>query len=237
MHQITVEEIAIEIARKPIKNLHLRVYPTEGRVCVTAPFFVSDRQIQKRLEKKMPWIKRKLAQFAHLPKPSPILMISGEVHHLLGKPYTLQVFEKERSPQTVTRSESTLSLCVKPLSTQDTRKKILDLFYKSEMSALLPALLGKWEPIVGVKITRCAIKSMKTRWGSCMIRDRRISLNLELMKRPLHCLEYVLVHELVHLHERLHNDRFWGLMDRFMPHWRQCREELNQSHLETGNCS
>ncbi len=229
MSQLIFDNLVVDVVRKAIKNLHLRIFPSEGRVRVTVPFFVSETLIRRRLAHKMPWIKRKLAQFADTPRPLPQMMVSGETHYFLGKPFTLQLVEHPSLRPTVLRDEAQINLYARPASDINERKKTLDLWYRKEFHALLPPLLEKWEPIVGVKTARCTIKKMSTRWGSCSIQSRRISLNLELVKKPLECLEYVLVHELVHLHERLHNKRFWALMDQFMPSWRNHREILNSN--------
>jgi predicted metal-dependent hydrolase len=221
MQQIQVDDLVVDVVRKGIKNFYVRIYP-DGRVRVTSSIFTTDAFIRKYLTKKMPWIQRKLEQFAKLPKHSPIQMQAGEVHYFLGEPYRLEIRE---SSCTIERDEETRCLYMRPEKTSQL-KEILDDWYKSELIALIPPLLEKWEKILAVKTYGWSVKKMRSRWGSCNIQKKRISLNLELVKKPISCLEYVLVHELVHLHERHHNKRFYSLMDKFLPDWRVRDKEL-----------
>lgn len=229
MYQITVDEIAVDVLRKAVKNLHLRIFPHEGRVLVTAPFFVRDAVIRRGLVRKMPWIKRKLAEFAERPRPLPQKMESGEVHYFLGEPYKLNIVE-DHTKKSISCDKSSMSLHISATKSPSEVKGVLYQWYRKELMKLVPPLLDKWEPLIGVEITHWGIKQMKTKWGSCNVSRRRISLNLELVKKPPQCLEYVLVHELIHLLERLHNKRFWAFMDHFMPNWRVHRDTLNNHH-------
>lgn len=221
MHQLQIDNLLIEVVRKRIRNFYVRIYP-DGRVRVTSSVFTTDAFIRSYISKKMPWIQRKLKQFAQSPKPSSLQMKEGELHYFLGKPYALQLREFYKD---VKRDDETGCLYM-PFGHTSQLKEILDEWYKSELNTLLPPLIEKWEKIIAVKAHRWSIKKMRTRWGSCNIQKKRISLNLELVKKPLACLEYVLVHELVHLHERLHNKRFWALMDKFLPDWRERDKQL-----------
>ncbi len=221
MHQIQVDNLVVDVVRKGIKNFYVRIYP-DGRVRVTSSIFTTDAFIRKYLTKKMPWIQKKLERFAKLPRHSPIQMIAGEMHYFLGQAYRLELRE---SSCDVERDDETKCLYMPPGHTSQL-KEILDDWYKSELKMLLPPLIEKWEKIIAVKVHRWSIKKMRTRWGSCNIQKKRISLNLELVKKPLPCLEFVLVHELVHLHERLHNKRFYALMDKFLPDWRERDKQL-----------
>lgn len=218
-YQIQVEDIVVDVVRKRIKNFYVRIYP-DGRVLATASFFTSEAFIRRYITQKMPWIQSKLAQYSRQPRAAPVQMAQGEIHYFLGEPYTLNLIERTAGVRTVVRDEPAMSLSI-GTGKKEELKKHLEIWYRDQIKMLLPSLLQKWERIIDVRVTGCSIKKMRSRWGSCNIQKRRISLNLDLAKKPLSCLEYVLVHELVHLHERLHNKRFWALMDKFMPNWRE----------------
>ncbi|WP_082455727.1 M48 family metallopeptidase [Hymenobacter sp. AT01-02] len=157
--------------------------------------------------------------------------VTGEMHLYQGTPHTLRMHPTTGPAKVVLQEPGYLDLHAPLTSTTAQRAQALAHWYRQRLREQLPALLEKWQPIVGVQANAWAIKQMKTRWGTCNIQARRIWLNLELIKRPLPCLEYVVVHELTHLHERYHNAHFWGLMDRFMPDWRQHKAELNRVYL------
>jgi len=158
-------------------------------------------------------------------------MVTGESHYCQGRRYRLNVIEHDGLPSVVFPNATTMELRVRRGSDRDAREAVLARWYRRRLRELLPPLLGKWEPHVGVKVADVRIKKMKTRWGSCSREAGRIWLNLELAKKPLSCLEYILVHEMVHLLERHHNQRFHDLMEQLMPQWRLRREELNRAPL------
>jgi predicted metal-dependent hydrolase len=230
-HHITVAGIVVEVVRKDIKNLHLGVYPPYGRVRVAAPLVVSDEAVRLAVIDKLAWIKRQQTRFEAQPRQSRREMIDGESHYFQGRRYRLRVHEQDGPPKIVLRSFVAIDLFVRAGTTAEQREAILLRWYREQLKALIPPLLEKWQPILGVQVTDWGVKKMKTKWGACNIAARRIWLNLELAKKPVHCLEYIVVHELVHLLERNHNDRFTALMDKFMPPWRLYRDELNQSVL------
>lgn len=221
----------MEVVRKPIKNMHLSVHPPEGRVRVSVPLRIDDEAVRLAVISKLAWIRRHQKTFAEQPRQSKREMVSGESHYLLGRRYRLRVLEHDGPSRVERRGNSELTMLVRPGSDRDRRERMLYEWYRRQMKALVPDLIAEWQPIIGVRITDWGIKKMKTRWGSCNVRDRRVWLNLELAKKPPHCLEYVLVHEMVHLLERRHNDRFKAFMDRFMPQWRMYRDELNRTPL------
>ena len=226
-----VSSIRVEVVRKSIKNLHLSVHPPDGRVRVSAPQHVDDEAVRLAVVSKLPWIRRHQKTFADQPRQSQREMIGGESHYFLGRRYRLNVMERNGPNRITLDGPSELTMQVRPNTDRDKREQLLNDWYRRRMKELVPDLIAKWQPIVGVQVADWGIKKMKTRWGSCNARDHRVWLNLELAKKPPHCLEYVLVHELVHLLESRHNDRFKTLMDQFMPKWRLHRDELNQSPL------
>jgi hypothetical protein len=229
--EIRVGGVAVQIVRKDIKNLHLGVYPPHGRVRVAAPLRVRDDAVRLAVVGKLGWIKRQQAKFAAQPRQSERQMVSGESHYFLGRRFRLRVV-KHRGPGTVVlRSRRFLELYVRPDADAKGRERVLQNWYREQLRRQIPPLLAKWEAILGVEAAAWGIKRMKTKWGACSIGARRIWLNLELAKKPVQCLEYIVVHELVHLIERHHNDRFIALMDRHLPQWRQSRHELDAAPL------
>ena len=230
--KITVSGLAVEVVRKPIKNLHLGVYPPLGRVRVAAPLAVDDEAVRLAVVGKLGWIKRQQAKFQAQPRQSERRMVSGESHYFLGQRYRLRVHESGGTALRVAlRGKTIMDLFVRPETTIKRREQVLQDFYRAELKRLVPELLEKWQPKLGVEVRAWGIKRMKTKWGTCNIEAQRIWLNLELAKKPVQCLEYILVHELAHLHERHHNDRFISLLDQHLPQWGQLRALLNNSHL------
>lgn len=228
---ITVSGLTVEIVRKPIKNLHLGVYPPQGRVRVAAPLAVDDEAVRMAVVGKLGWIKRQRSKFQAQPRQSQRLMVSGESHYFLGRRYRLRIQETNETPRIALRANSTMDLFVRGDTTAERREQMLYDFYRAELKGLVLELLAKWQPKLGVEAKAWGIKRMKTKWGSCNIEACRIWLNLELAKKPLACIEYTLVHELSHLHERHHNDRFMSFLDDNLPQWRSLRSELNESIL------
>ena len=223
--------VRVEVVRKPIKNLHLSVHPPDGRVRVSAPAHIDDEVVRLAVVSKLPWIRRHQKTFADQPRQSQREMVSGESHYFLGRRYRLSVTERDGPNRITLNGTSGLTMHLRPGTDRDKREQLLYGWYRRHLKELVPDLIAKWQPIIGVQVDDWGIKRMKTRWGSCNARDHRVWLNLELAKKPPGCLEYVLVHELVHLLESHHNDRFKTLMDQFMPQWRLHRDELNQSPL------
>lgn len=229
---ITVSGLTVEVVRKPIKNLHLGVYPPQGRVRVAAPLAIDDEAVRLAVVGKLGWIKRQRAKFQAQPRQSLRRMVSGESHYFLGQRYRLRVQESSGTALHIAlRGKACMDLFVRPETTVERREQVLQDFYRAELKRLVPELLEKWQPKLGAEVRAWGIKRMKTKWGTCNIEARRIWLNLELAKKPVQCLEYILVHELTHLHERHHNERFTALLDLHLPQWRTLREELNQSML------
>ena len=230
-HDMRVSGLAIHIVRKDIKNLHLGVYPPHGRIRVAAPVGVSNDAVRRAVIDKLPWIRKQRVKFATQARQSQREMVSGESHFFMGQRYRLRVV-KDNAPNLISlTSNTTMTMRVRPDSTRAQRERVLREWYRRELKALVPALLDKWERKLGVKTTFWGIKRMRTRWGTCNNKARRVWLNLELAKKPPHCLEYILVHELVHLIDRTHGERFLAIMDEEMPRWHLYREELNAAPL------
>jgi predicted metal-dependent hydrolase len=237
MHQITVSNIVIDVVRKNIKNLHLSVHPPTGRVRIAVPLRVNDEAVRLFAISKLGWIKKHQARFEGQPRQTPREYVSGESHYLHGERYLLNVIYQKGVPKVVARNKKYIDLYVRPDSNVIQRQRVMTEWYRQQLKAEIPALIEKWQKVMGVKVAEWGIKQMKTRWGTCNVQARRIWLNLELAKKPEHCLEYVVVHELAHLLERHHNDHFITLVSQFMPQWRTYRDELNRfpvSHEEWG---
>ncbi len=234
-HEIEVQGIPVEVVRKDIKNLHLGVYPPEGRVRVAAPLRLDDEAVRLAVISRLKWIHRQQDGFERQDRQSQREMVTGESHYVQGRRYLLNVIEHEGPAVICLPNNKTLELRVPPGTSRDKREAVLHQWYRQRLREQIPQLIAKWEPEIGVTVAEWSIKKMKTRWGTCNIDARRIWLNLELAKKPASCLEYILVHEMVHLLERHHNERFKQLMDRLMPLWRLHREELNRAPLSHEN--
>jgi predicted metal-dependent hydrolase len=229
--QITVSGIQVQILRKAIKNLHLGVYPPHGRVRVAAPLAVTDDAVRLAVIGKISWIKRQQARFDEQPRQTLRDMVTGESHYFLGRRYRLRVIHQDGAAKVVLRNKSTIELHIQKINSPGQRERVLHAWYRQELKALIPPLLAKWQSALGVQVADWGVKKMKTKWGACNVDARRIWLNLELAKKPVQCLEYIMVHEMAHLLERRHNDHFIELMDKHLPHWRTSRQELNAAPL------
>lgn len=227
---IEVSGITVKVVRKSIKNLHIGVYPPDGMVRVAAPSRMSMEAIRLALTGKLGWIKKHQTKCVAQVRQPPREFITGENHFFMGQRYELVILPHNGRPRIELR-HSFIEMYLPSDSSITYREALLYHWYRQQMKKQIPELLDKWQQIIGVHIDECGIKRMKTKWGTCNIKARRIWLNLELIKKPVHCIEYIIVHELVHLLERLHNDRFKGLMDMYLPAWRQYKAELNHDSL------
>ncbi|SEA27772.1 hypothetical protein SAMN05660964_01240 [Thiothrix caldifontis] len=227
---LTVSDIPVYVTRKAIKNLHLGVYPPEGQVRVSAPEHFTTDHIRLAVVTRLKWIKTQQQRFQQQARQTPREMVSGESHYLWGTRYRLEVVYQSGKHRLTSKGEF-LRLTVSPGTSTENRVLVLHDYYRQQLKQRIPALLEKWQVRIGNEVTGWGIKRMKTKWGSCNITDRRIWLNLELAKKSPECLEYVLVHELVHLREPQHNARFTALMNEHLPHWRTLRDQLNGEYL------
>jgi predicted metal-dependent hydrolase len=227
----TIAGIEVQVVRKEIKNVHLAVYPPNGRVRVAVPLHLSDDNVRLAVIGKLSWIKKQQAAFQAQPRQSQREMVTGESHYLWGRRYLLDVVERVGKHEVRRKNNQRLSLFVNPGTSRANRELVLNEWYRAEIKQCVPDLLAKWEPIIGDQVAEWGVKKMKTKWGSCNIEDRRIWLNLELAKKPPECLEFIVVHEMVHFLERQHNDTFRAHMDRFLPQWPLYRDMLNAAPL------
>lgn len=238
MRQITVSNITIDVVRKNIKNLHLGVYPPTGRVRIATPLNVDDEAVRLFAISKLGWIKKHRRNFDAQRRETKREYVSGESHYFEGNRYLLNVIYRNSAPGVEIRNKRYLDLYVRPDSTTEQRERVMTKWYRQSLKEKIPPLIEKWQTAIGVETEGWEVKQMKTRWGTCRRETKRIWLNLELAKKPVRCLEYIIVHELVHLLERHHNDRFIALMDKFMPQWRFHQVELNRFILsyDDWNC-
>ena len=228
METLSISNLTIDIVRKDIKNMHLAVYPPNGRIRLSATENTDSEIMRLFAISKMGWIKKHIKNFKIQPRETPREYISGESHYFQGKRYMLQVVERKGFNKVELKGTKNIVLSIRPNTSIEDKAHVLREWYRAEMKKQIPELISKWESIIGVKANDWAIKQMRTKWGTCNIEAKRIWLNLELSKKPIYCLEYIIVHELIHLLERNHNDRFVSYMNQFMPKWRIYKEELNK---------
>jgi predicted metal-dependent hydrolase len=234
MEQLKFGDITIEVEQKNIKNIHLSVHPPLGRVRIAAPSRMDFDTIRVYALSKLNWIKKEQLKFKNQDREEQREFLNRESHYYKGKRYLLKIIETD-SPPKVELMHSTLVLYVRPETSVENRQAILEKWYRAQLKKDLPALIEKWEKKLNVRVDEFGIKKMKTRWGTCNIEARRIWLNLELAKKPPECLEYIVVHEMIHLLERKHNDRFIGFLNKHLPKWRFYKEELNSLPLKKEN--
>jgi predicted metal-dependent hydrolase len=228
--KIQVGDVTVDVTFKPIKNIHISVHPPTGRVSISAPRRVSLDTLRVYVIGRMAWIKKHQAKMQSQERETPREYIDRESHYLWGRRYLLQVIEANQPPAVEIKHHQ-IVLSVRPKSSAQKREAVMSAWYREETKKAALPYIEKWQAIMGVKAEKLHIQHMKTRWGSCNPRTRGIRLNSELAKKPRECLEYVVVHELIHLLEPTHNARFYALMDRYLPNWKHIRKQLNQTPL------
>jgi predicted metal-dependent hydrolase len=228
--KIELGDIAVEVVKKDIKNVHLSVYPPAGRVKISAPLRMKLETIRVYAISELGWIKQQQKKLRGQQRETPREYLDRESHYVWGKRYLLRVVELDTAPR-LELKHSKLVLTVRPDAGEDKKRAIVDEWYRAQLKNAVPPLIAKWEPIIGVKVQRYFVQKMKTKWGSCNTVSKSIRVNTELAKKPQECLEYIVIHEMVHLHARRHDDHFIGLMDRYFPSWRLVRQELNVAPL------
>lgn len=234
MKQLKLGNITIDVVQKNIKNIHLSVYPPAGRVRISAPNRMNLATIRVFVISKLSWIKKQQTRLRNQEREAQREFINRESHYFNGKRYLLKVTERDAAPKVVLK-HSAIELYVRPETNAVKRKTIFNEWYRRKLKETVPSLIEKWKKKMNVQVKEFGIKKMKTKWGTCNRQAKRIWLNLELAKKPAECLEYIVVHEMVHLLERNHNDRFIALMTEFMPKWRFYKDELNRlpvSHVD-----
>lgn len=225
--QIKLDDIAVDVVQKDIKNIHLSVYPPTGKVRISAPLRMDIDTIRVFAITKLGWIKSQQKKVLEQERETPREYLDRESHFVWGKRYLLQIVEKEAAPE-VQLKHNQMMLRIRPGTSPETRQVILEAWYREKLKEAVPVLIAKWEPLMGVKVERFFVQRMKTKWGSCSPGIGSIRVNTELAKKPPECLEYIVVHEMAHLLESTHNSRFISLMDQFMPKWRFYKDELNR---------
>ncbi len=228
MKQITVSEIKIDVISKDIKNIHLGVYPPTGRVRIAAPLKMTDDAIRLFAISKLGWIKRHRLKFVGQERIVPREYKQRESHYFRGRRYLLNIIEAQAPPKIVIRSKTYLDLYIRPGAAAQKRHDIMTEWYRAELKKHIPTIIEKWEKILKVKVNGWQVKQMKTKWGSCNREKKRIWINLELAKKPERCLEYIIVHEMIHFLERHHKDKFLSYMDTYLPNWKKLKTELNK---------
>jgi predicted metal-dependent hydrolase len=225
-----VAGIPIELIQKDIKNLHLAVYPPDGKVRLAAPQSVNLKTLELYVASKISWIKKQQRKFAGIVRPSSRNYVQRESHYFLGKRYLLRVYESNdlhRYPKVVCKTKTYIDMFIKEGCKTEQRAALMKEWYRTKLKEILAELIPKWEAILNVKANQVKVQTMKTKWGSCNTNNKNIMFNIELVKKPYECVEYVVVHELLHLLERNHNDLFRAYLDKFLPNWRHLKEQLN----------
>ncbi|MEO1945033.1 MAG: SprT family zinc-dependent metalloprotease [Candidatus Thioglobus sp.] len=223
---IKLNDLNVEVVHKDIKNVHLSVYPPNGHVRLSAPEGITLENLRIFVISKLNWIKKQKTKLLSQERESIRDCVNRESHYFNGKRYLLTVIEANEPPK-VRLSHSKLTLQVRPGSSAIKKVQVLDEWYRKQLQDALPSIINKWEKVLDVSISKVSVRKMKTRWGSCTPENNHIRINLELAKKPLGCLEYIVVHEMIHLIEPTHNHKFIELMDKYMPKWRFYRDELN----------
>ena len=229
--QIEVSGIPIEIIKKNIKNIHLSVLPPDGKVRVSAPTTVSDESLEMFVRTKIGWIRKQQEKFENQPRQSERQYVSGETLYLWGKQYFLQVEYSYKGNSLMLDGDKAI-LTVRKESTVKQRENFVNEWYRERLKSKIERLLPKWENTTGLKCSSWQTKYMTTRWGTCNTQTRKIWLNLQLAKKPVECLEYVILHELAHTKVKNHGADFIAIMDKHMPYWRETKKKLNDFTLD-----
>lgn len=229
IQEIQIEEFSIILERKPIKNMYLRILPNDGSIHISAPQKMPEETIIAFARDRVPWIRNKKKIMADTPQKKKLSRQyqTGETHYLWGKPLYMNIITTNARPH-VELYQNSIHMFVHPDNTLEQRKKLLIEWYRKQLKDMVPQIFAHWESIMGVSAKEVHIKIMKTRWGTCNTVKKRIWLNLYLALKPLECVEYVIVHELCHLIEPSHNERFYQCMDYFLPDWKSRKKRLNQ---------
>jgi predicted metal-dependent hydrolase len=230
MFTLTLGGIVVDVVQKDIKNVHLSVYPPAGNVRISAPRRMEKETIRVFAVSKLGWIKQQQKRLAAQQREPLREYIERESHYVWGRRYLLNIVERDAPPRVELRHNK-MVFAMRPGTSAERRREILEEWYREQIRLAVPPLLAKWGRIMDVNVERVFVQRMKTKWGSCSRLSSSIRLNTELAKKPKECLEYIVVHEMTHLIERRHNDRFISMMDRQLPQWKPIRDALNAAPL------
>lgn len=231
MINLNVGGIGISVEKKQIKNMYIRIIPPDGKVKITAPMSASEDAIRMFAVSRIAWIKKQRQKFLEQPRQTERRYVTGESYYLWGKRYRLDV-EYSNVRNAISINGQKIILQVRKDSTPQQRANVMDEWYRENLKNAIPPVFEKCERLVGVKANEWQVKNMRTKWGTCNIQAKRIWLNLQLAKKTPECLEYVIIHELVHFLEKNHNDVFKGYMDDLYPNWRTVKASLNDQMLD-----
>lgn len=223
-----VNNVEIEVERKQIKHLHISVYPPDGRVHISAPNTYTDEQIQLFVLKKWMWILQKRKESTSYTIQDEREYVSGEAHYFKGSLYRLKVIRDNTSNFHVELQGDYIIVYVFERTTKENIANLLLSWYKEQLTPVIEQFVDKWENILNVKVTEWTIQQMKSSWGKCHKNSGKIVFNLQLAKKPLNCIEYVVAHELTHLIEQNHTDKFRNILGTYIPAWRKIKEQLNE---------
>lgn len=228
VYQIQISDLLVDVVQKDISNMHLAVYPPSGRVRVSSPLNYSKENIRLFVVSKLTWIRKHIRAMKDQVREPKRDYVQGESHWVEGRRYLLQIIESDEKPSVAIRNKQYLDMKVRPGSGRKKREEVLQEWYRKRLKRKIPEHIAKWENRLGVEVKDWGIRLMKTKWGSCIVEDQKIWLNLELAKKSDELLDYVVLHEMAHLIERTHNDRYKAVLDKYMPTWRSNREKLNE---------
>ncbi|MGM0665749.1 MAG: M48 family metallopeptidase [Bacteroidota bacterium] len=218
--KMLIGTIPAEVVRKKIKNIYIRVYPPDGKVVISVPARMAGKKVDEFIRSKTPWISRQHERLRNTERQRPAEFVNGEYHKYEGRNYILKIIEGTKNIS-VRLYDGSMLMSLDKTYDREARERIMDGWYRQAIKARIPGLKEKWEARMHLNVSEVRIRKMKTKWGTCNVRDRRIWLNLELAKYSDSILEYIFVHEMVHLLERKHNSRFYSLMDKYLPDWKE----------------
>jgi len=227
---IQVDGVPVAVTRKNVKHLRIVAYPSSGKVRISSPLDVPDKEIIGFANQRSEWIRKHITQPAVEQVDAAPKFVDGSTHYIWGVPHTLRVLENSERNMVQVDPGQVIRMHVRTGINMDTREPVLREWYRRSIKRKIPVLIKMWEPVMNIKVRDWGVKKMKTRWGTCNTRAGRIWLNLELAKRSPEFLEYIVVHEMTHLLERPHSSRFYHLMDRFLPGWRDVDKRLGGKH-------
>ena len=225
---LTVEDVRVSVVRKRVKNVNLRVYPPAGDVVVSVPLRMSDGVVLEVLTERLPWIRLQRSRYSSAPPARFLEYVDGETHWVFGRAHQLRLVHGSGTTGRAAAASDVVALRVRPFADHGARARAYDAWLRQLLATEIEQLVSQWAPVLGVEVSAWGVKRMKTRWGTCNHRARRIWLNFELVKRPRECLEYVVVHELAHILVPDHSRAFWAVLDQHLPLWRRARTELQR---------